>query len=208
VENGRRILVGDVVNARDLGGTPLRPGQHVAFGTLLRGPPLAALTSAGCSAFEQLGIHSVIDLRVASETDTTPEALCVQQGARVVEAPLPVPYNVNAQDYIADLDASPSIAEAFRVLGDDAAYPVYFHCTWGRDRTGVLGAVILLTLGASRDAIMQEYLLSLPSVGAYPMALDGAIDELERRGGVEVYLHAAGVSDEQIAVLRERAIAK
>jgi protein-tyrosine phosphatase len=116
-----------------------------------------------------------------------------------------VPYNVSPADYIADLDASESMATIFTALGDDAAYPIYFHCTWGRDRTGILAAVILLELGASREAILDEYLLSRLSVGAFPMSLEAALDEIERRGGSTAYLKALGVTQQQLATLHARA---
>ena len=56
--------------------------------------------------------------------------------------------------------------------------------------------------GASRDAIMQEYLLSQASVGAYPVSLTAVLDEIQRRGGVMAYLLASGVSAEAVAQLR------
>jgi protein-tyrosine phosphatase len=95
---------------------------------------------------------------------------------------MPIPYNVSPADYVADLNASASIAAAFTVLGDPAAYPVYIHCTYGRDRTGVLAAVILSALGAKRADILQEYLISQRTVGATPASLTAVLDEIELRG--------------------------
>ena len=200
------VLVGHVVNARDLGGVPLAGSATVAEGALFRGPPLAPLTDAGCRELEQLGIRTIIDLRVDSEWQSKPDADCAQQQARVVHAPLPIPYSVSTQDYITDLHTHGSIALAFEALGDPDAYPIYFHCTWGRDRTGVLASVILLALGADRDDILDEYLLSLATVGAYPQSLEGMLDELELGGGVEAYLESAGVPAEAVETLRSRAI--
>lgn len=121
-------------------------------------------------------------------------------------APLPVPYNVSAANYIAVLDARDSIALIFEVLGDEARYPVYFHCTWGRDRTGILAAVVLLTLGATPEAIMEDYLVSDETVGAYPASLGAALDEIARRGGIDEYLAAVGVTAEQLATVRSHAV--
>lgn len=202
----RVVLAGHVENARDLGGIALSGGDRARPGVLFRGPPLANLLQAGCAAFASLGIRTVVDLRIDSEVALQPEDACVLEEAQLVAAPLPVPYNVSPQDYIADLDARESIARVFEVLGDEQRYPVYFHCTWGRDRTGVLAAVVLLALGADAEAIMRDYLVSLDTVGAYPMSLMAALDEIQRRGGVEAYLRAAGVTDRQLSVLRERAI--
>jgi protein-tyrosine phosphatase len=202
----RTVLAGPVENARDLGGVALQESSKVAAGALFRGPPLFALTEAGCAAVGELGIRSVIDLRVESEVSAKPDDACVLNEAQLLAAPLPVPYNVSAADYIAVLDASESIVRVFEVLGDEARYPVYFHCTWGRDRTGILAAVVLLALGATPDAIMDDYMLSDETVGAFPASLRAALDEISSRGGVDAYLAAAGVTPEQLATLRSHAV--
>jgi len=206
--SGRAILSGAVVNARDLGGTAVEAGQRVAHGALFRGPPLSALAPAGCEAFAALQVRTVIDLRVSSERELKPNASCVGERASLVSAPLPVPYSVSAADYIADLDATESIAEAFRVLGDEAAYPIYFHCTWGRDRTGILAALILLALGATHADILAEYSLSEPTVGAFPESLVALLYEVERRGGIDEYFRAAGIPEAAIETLRAQATSR
>jgi len=203
---GQRILVDQVSNARDLGGVSLSPTQSVVCGALYRGPPLAALSRTGCDEFARLGVRTVIDLRIPEEAAADPDSDCVAQKAHQVFAPLPIPYNVSPQNYIAVLDTTASVAAAFAAFGDAAAYPIYFHCTLGRDRTGVLSAVVLLALGATPADILSEYLLSRASVGAYPLSLQAALDEIERRGGIEAYLAAVGVSEDQLATLRAQAV--
>ena len=200
---GQMILEGEVVNARDLGGVALADGHHVKCGALYRGGPLR-LSEAGCLKLAQLGVRSVVDLRTESERESTPDAACIT--AEQVSTPLPIPYNVSGDDYLNDLHESASIAAAFATFGDAETYPVYFHCTYGRDRTGVVAALLLLTLGASREAVMSEYLLSERFVGAYPDALDAVLDEIQARGGAEAVLKNAGVTGSQIATLRAQAI--
>jgi hypothetical protein len=198
------VFVCEVPNARDLGGTPIAAGQLVACGAIYRGPPLARLSPDGCQVFAKLGIRTVIDLRVESERAALPESACVQDAATIVSAPMPIPYTVTGAEYIAALDAKTSLAAAFAALGDPAAYPVYIHCTWGRDRTGVLAAAILLALGATRADILQEYTLSQRTVGAFPFSLTQMLDEIDARGGIEAVLTAAGVTPEQLTALRAR----
>jgi protein-tyrosine phosphatase len=199
------ILVGELRNARDLGGTPLGKGATVEYGVLARGPALSRLTAAGCDEVAELGLRSVLDLREESERIATPESDCVEQQARIVHAPLPIPYSLSPTEYLADLDSDESIATAFHLLGERDAYPIYFHCTFGRDRTGVLAALILLALGASPEAIMGEYELSRASVGATPASLLAVLREVEGRGGIEAHLTTLGISDAELEVLRERA---
>jgi protein-tyrosine phosphatase len=203
------VLPGYAINARDMGGVPLPHGDSLACETLYRGAPLADFDEAACAAFGALGMGTVIDLRTESERTSKPDSPCVTDTTPVVLAPLPIPYNVSGAEYVADLDTIESIALVFDALGDDEAYPIYLHCTWGRDRTGVVGAVILLALGAKRDDILTEYELSVTGgVGAYPDSLEFMLDEIEDRGGIDTYLAQVGVTDEQIAVLRQRAIAR
>jgi protein-tyrosine phosphatase len=202
----RAVLVGEVVNARDLGGIPLADDAEVAAGLLFRGPPLAALSADGCDQLAELGVRTVIDLRIDSERASKPSAACAQEQAAIVLAPLPIPYSVSPDDYLADLYTSESIVEAFRALGDADAYPIYFHCTFGRDRTAVLAAVILLALGADRDAIMDDYLLSGATVGAYPQSLAAVLDEVQAQGGIDSFLASAGVAGEWIETLRTTAV--
>jgi protein-tyrosine phosphatase len=203
---GRRILADEVVNARDLGGIGVAGEQRVACGALFRGPPLAALSAEGCAELDRLGIRTVVDLRTPAERTSRPEASCVSARAELVFAPLPIPYNLSAGDYIADLDATESMALAFEKFVSADAYPIYFHCTWGRDRTGVVAAVILLALGVARTDILEEYERSAASVGAYPESLVAVLDAIERRGGVESYLEVLGLTNDELVTLREQVL--
>lgn len=198
------MLQPDVSNARDLGGVPLAAGT-VACGAVYRGPPLR-LSEQGCEELASLELGTVIDLRTEDERLGSPESACVT--SKLVAAPLPVPYGLGPADYLRDFNTDASVATVFHTFGDPAAYPIYFHCTYGRDRTGVIGALLLLALGATRAAVLEEYLLSAPHVGAYPNALEAVLDEIERRGGAEQVLVDLGISDEERAVLRSRAIAR
>lgn len=195
-----RVVLSDrVVNARALGGLPLEAGGHVTCDALFRGPPLAGLSSEGCADVAALGVRTLIDLRTPDERSGRPNSSCLS--ATQVLAPLPIPYGLSPSDYLNDLN-SPSIALAFRAFGDAGAYPIYFHCTFGRDRTGVVGALLLLALGVSREHVMQEYLLSQATVGAYPESLNAVLDEIERRGGAERFLREAGISEDELSVLK------
>jgi protein-tyrosine phosphatase len=200
----RQVLTADMTNARDLGGTPLPGGGAVVCGAIYRGPPLR-LSEQGCSDATHLNLRTVLDLREEGERSSAPDADCVEAGR--VFAPLPIPYGLAAADYLRVLHDTASIATVFRTFGDATAYPIYFHCTIGRDRTGVVGALVLLALGASRATVMEEYLLSQPLVGAYPDSLNAVLDEIEQRGGADAVLRDAGITDAELTVLRERATA-
>jgi protein-tyrosine phosphatase len=204
---GRWILVDAVPNARDLGGTPLADGATVACDALFRGAALGSVSAPGCAELGRLGLRTIVDLRTPGERLAAPAAACVQAQARIVLAPMPIPYSADPTEYLAILDRTESVAAAFSAIGDAAAYPIYLQCTYGRDRTGVLIATVLRALGAARETVLGEYQLSAAAgLTTYPASLETVLDELDRRGGVEAYLAAAGVSSEILATLRARAI--
>lgn len=197
------VLVGSVPNARSLGGLPLANGATVRCDALYRGSYLTTMTVTGCEAFANLGIRSVIDLRSLGEQSSVPAA-CVTKQATVLSAPLPIPYNVSPEDYLADLYSATSMQTAFSALAAEASYPVYFHCHYGKDRTGVLSAVILWALGATRETIHAEYALSgTAGFAYYPESLEAVLDEIERVGGIDAYFELVGVPPEQVEAMRK-----
>jgi protein-tyrosine phosphatase len=198
-QRGQALLSGYVENVRDLGAIPVAGGA-VACGAIYRGGPLKNLLAQGCEQVATLGVKTILDLRMPSEQSSNPTSACVS--AERVSAPLPIPYGLGRADYLADFNEVASIAKAFHTFGDPAAYPIYFHCTFGRDRTGVLGALLLSTLGASRDDIVADYMLSQETVGAYPDSLAAVLDEIAARGGAEAVLTALGITPDELAVLR------
>jgi hypothetical protein len=196
------ILVGEVPNVRQLGGLPLVDGGKVACDLVYRGSSLSSLTPSGCDQFAATGIKTVIDIRSESE-QTSPPSACVTERAQLVSAPLPTPYNTSPADYLADLYTAPSMRRVFAILADRAAYPVYYHCLYGKDRTGVLTAVILTALGVSRRTIQEEYAMSAEAGFAiYPASLNAVLDELERIG-VDTYFRVVGVPPEQVQAMRD-----
>ena len=147
-----------------------------------------------------MGIHTLVDLRSASERAAALDAECAQSSASVVLAPVTSSWNYN--DYLTSGPGVQAILQTFEALGDPKAYPVYIHCSLGRDRSGVMSALILGALGATRSEIAKEYNLSRASVGAYPMILATALDVVDAAGGTQPFLEQLGVTTEQIETLR------
>jgi hypothetical protein len=196
------ILVGAVPNARQLGGIPLVGGGVVACDSIYRGSSLASLPSDRCGQFASMGIKTLIDLRSVDEQTSVP-ASCVTQHTSLVSAPLPIPYSVSPADYLAILYTAPSMRTVFAVLADRTAYPVYYYCLYGKDRTGVLTALILTALGASRQTIQDEYALSDEAgMISAPKSLEAVLDEIDRIGGIDAYFRVVGVPAEQVRALR------
>ena len=170
-------------NFRDLGGT-VTPLGTVRPGILLRAAVLSGLTPAGEQALLDLGVTDVFDLRGPREieregADRLPDGVTghvapfhpEQDDAPVHEAaeqqeqdPL-----VRARGYYERIPtlapASESVATILRTLADgDGA--VLVHCAAGKDRTGWTVATVLAALGADRETILSDYLLSNTAVGS------------------------------------------
>ena len=164
-------------NFRDLGGYPGHGGRPVRWRRLFRSDHLGGLTSADHSALATLGLGRSFDFRGDAERAAMPYLL---PGA--VQHPLAIEPTVvqRMQARVAagqTLDAPTVVglmAELYRSLVNDQAHrfaelfehllaaeaPLMFHCTAGKDRTGVAAALILLALGVPREVVMQDYLLT------------------------------------------------
>lgn len=195
-------------NFRDLGGTVTAFGT-VKPGVLLRAAVLSGLTPAGQQALLDLGVTDVFDLRGALEieregADRLPDGVTVhvtpfhpeeddtpvhEQAEQREQDPL-----VRARGYYERIPtlapASDSVATILRALAGDATGAVLVHCAAGKDRTGWTVATVLAALGADRQTILSDYLLSNTAVGSLR-------DWMRRQYGAE---QAARPSDELLGV--------
>lgn len=248
-----------VKNFRDLGGIPTTDGKSVCYGKLYRSGHLGKIKPEVAEKLrDKKGLRTVIDLRAPAElshkrdivpegvdylhipplTDEQNPAVTRHTGPSILKKIMKV--DGGARTYLADtyrtMISSESALEALReffdvLLEDDGA--VLWHCTQGKDRTGVAAAAILLALGVDRDEIMRDYmrtnrtcffknfwifigvvLVTLSIRKAHNLNLllssrrsflNAAFDEIDRVwNGTEGFLHnALKLSDEDISELRE-----
>ena len=173
-----------VKNFRDLGGIPTADGKHVCYGKLYRSGHLGKIKLEVAEKLrDKKGLRTVIDLRAPAELshkrDIVPEGvdylhippLTDEQNPAVTRHTGPsilakiMQVEGGARTYLAEtyrtmISSEPSLEamrEFFRILlEDDGA--VLWHCTQGKDRTGVVAAATLLALGVDRDEIMRDYM--------------------------------------------------
>lgn len=203
----RRVLEDDVTNAREIGGYPLTPGGYVDCKKIFRGGHLGNLTNAGCQEFSDLGVKTVIDLRMETTQQDAPPPSCATGQATVVNAAMPKLLPDTEDNYLALMSETDAVAAAFGALGSADAYPVYIHCVIGRDRASFITALVLLALGASEQQVVDEFELSEDaSIEVKTECIQAILDEVNNRGGIEAYLTSAGVTNTQLEVLRTEAI--
>lgn len=198
---GKPVLVNLVRNARDLGGITSASGT-TSCGYVFRSAAPGSLDDVGCAKLKALGITTLIDLREASEWGALPDPTCVN----VVHAPLPIPYSLSIANYLDDLRSDASMKLVFETLAS-APGGVLFHCTFGRDRSGVVAAVLLRAAGVSRAEVMNDYLRTAENgLGGTPPSLEAVLDDLDATGGARSRLERIGLSAEQWNVIAARLV--
>ncbi len=164
-------LVG-AYNFRDLGGYPTIDGRVTRWGQLYRSDTLHELTDADVDILREIGLSSVIDLRTVAEVERTGRGLLGAEPVRHVHLPV-VQDAVASQGapaeaqedlpsrYLWYLDVGrDALVSALTMVGDPKSYPLVFHCAAGKDRTGVLAALVLDIVGVERNTIVEDYVLT------------------------------------------------
>ena len=130
-----------------------------------------------------LGITTVVDLRSKEEIERKPDPLAQEPGIRYLHCPLAGDGRVPAPDevplsYMEMADGTGQMAGALRAIAE-APQAVLFHCTAGKDRTGVVTALLLWLAGVSEEDILADYIVSGPylqqMLRAYCEAHPGAV---------------------------------
>lgn len=163
-------------NVRDLGGLPTTEGRVVRSGRVYRADSPNFLTDADRSRVASLDVVQVIDLRSGAEADegswaTHPDMrrqlFEVINPAQASSGPaghqLPDPFDNDAfaHRYLKRLrEGGPTFVEAARTLTRSVDEGVIFHCSAGKDRTGLLAAFVLSVLGVDRQLIVDDYAAS------------------------------------------------
>ena len=236
------------MNVRDLGGIPTEDGGTTRLGAVIRSDNVGALTDAGWRALARHGVVRIIDLRWPEEiADDPPRDVDIE----VVQVSVLGPNLAESREFLRTLDAHVDTVED---IADHYAWsyveflernrerfgqaiagvataegPVVIHCMGGKDRTGLVAALLLRLAGVSREEIGLDYSFSGPNLaGRLEGWLADARDERERQridklgstpaaamarvvaeiedryGSVAGYLEAAGLPSDQIERLRER----
>ncbi|WP_405164920.1 tyrosine-protein phosphatase [Nocardia sp. NBC_01499] len=165
----RHIAFERLHNFRDLGGYPTEDGQVLRWGRLYRSDSLGKLRGADWERFLNLGVTAVIDLRYPWEIEAKGR---VPQHESLVYHNLSIEHRPYDQAGLApDIPVGPYLAERFLEVAYDgvaeirqalkvlatADGPVVFHCAAGKDRTGLLAALVLTLLGVPEEQIIEDF---------------------------------------------------
>jgi protein-tyrosine phosphatase len=173
VEPTRTIDLSGCFNFRDLGGYPTADGRRIRWRRLFRADGLSRLDAVDCGVLAELGLATVVDLRTVGELDERGQFPTHHLEVEYHHLPLTdvLPPDSDLARYAEPAfvtsrylqmfdEGSESIARAVEVLASPGALPAVFHCSAGKDRTGVLAALVLGFLGVPDEVIIEDYALS------------------------------------------------
>lgn len=215
---GRPLRWDTCYNARDLGGYTTDDGATIRWGALIRADSVGRLNTQGRAALEAYGVRTIIDLRLPVEVRDEPSPFTEHAEISTHNLPLDpndrttgkavVAYKETGLSYTAAMNAAylstqrDQIAAIMRTVADAPDGGIVVHCHAGRDRTGLVIALLLGIAGLSAAAISADYALSFSAVSETMDATLGHLDSAY--GGIVPYLHTIGVTDDEIARIRRR----
>ena len=240
----RNLTVEGSYNVRDLGGYPTEDGQCTRWNIFIRAGNLSDVSPEGCQYLNDYGVKTIIDLRDEWEVQSFPNVLAQAEHIQYVN--LPLIGNHLSQDeswkaasnqysqlhelYVYYLEHCQTQVAAIIGAVAESTTGTLFHCYAGKDRTGLIAALILGAVGVTAEVIADDYALTSQQItplierlrvnaaehgrnmqhferdmASVPQTMLDTLDHLNRRyGGVKDYLAACGVTDQQLVRLRER----
>lgn len=239
----RLIALQGAHNVRDLGGYPTAYGGSTRWRAILRGDALHGLSPADIDVLLGQGLTTVIDLRNAHEIATEANPFVGHERVRYHNTPVfsalaPVEMMASAEEnfdmghrYVQAIDTcQPAIAEVLKTIADAPDGIVLFHCSAGKDRTGVISALLLANAGVDEETIIEDYALTATISGTLigslreraltrgmsaalidvmlasePHSMRRALDHIRRNyGSVPAYLGRLGFDETVLDQLRYR----
>jgi len=244
--SSRHLDVDGAYNIRDLGGYPTADGRKTRWRTFLRADSLHRLPGASQQALVVYGLRTVIDLRRNIELEELPNVFAESVDVEyrhcnmVGEEPLDdsaedtiqsgVPADRIFSSYRTMLDSRQSaVRDILSSLAEQEGRTAMYHCAGGKDRTGIVSALLLGLAGVSHQTIAEDYGLTARYLIARPWEENSAsgvrpetytwqdyqsefcppegmlrvLEHLDSRyGGIEGYVRTVGIADAQIDAIR------
>ena len=243
LDDDRRVVpLFAVHNFRDLGGYPTNDGRHTRWRTLFRADGLYRLTPDDANIVMNLGVRTVVDLRTNNEVrerGTFPVNVhdVAYHHLPIIDATWGETQTPEFNDEVEFLvwayremlaEAAPRFADAINLLSQQTVLPAVFHCAAGKDRTGILAALVLGVLGVDESIIAADYGLTRSATtrlrawarqhqpeladlydrmpprftAADPRAMAIILNDITSRyGSVRNYVREIGVSDDAVRAL-------
>lgn len=201
----RLLSIDGIVNVRDMGGVKTTDGKTFKQGLLYRGSEMDGkteftITEAGVRDMtDVLGIRTELDLRYL-ETMTYP------LGSQVKH----ICYGIAMYSEVLEEEYNEKVRMLFSDLAKSETYPAYMHCTYGENRTGTIGCILMAFLGVSEEDIIREHELSaLYYSSVNTESLEQLLADLHAKEGRNLsekaagYLLSIGVTQEELDSIKQ-----
>lgn len=228
-------------NFRDVGGYPTSDGGQVRWGMVFRSGNLHGLTEADLALYSGLGVQKVFDLRGEEERVRRPDPVPsihvpVIRSTSAEAAEIAAQRGDNGEEFLKQVymglieHTASDLGRIFAGMAEPEGLPALVHCHAGKDRTGMVVALLLEILGVEREIVLDDYELTTKYrqseqgeesyerllklgfsaeaaagvLGAPRWAMADALDHVDRTyGGSGAYLTGpAGVSEDDLTRLR------
>jgi protein-tyrosine phosphatase len=225
----RRVPLEGAFNFRDLGGYAAMGGRSTQYGVFFRSGCLNDLTASDKKKIKELGVKTVIDLRGEQEQSARPGAFAGDGDIKIINIDLlsqldpESVYKHTADDpnfipdlYITMVDScGEKIGQFIKTAAENAENgAVLYHCSAGKDRTGMMSMFLLGLAGVEKLDIVADYQVSETYIEhVFPGAKDALSSSprhiframeyiIDNHGGILNYLRTNGVSDSDIDAIR------
>lgn len=193
------------LNFRDLGGHPTSDGRAVRHGKVYRSAHLAQIPEEIAHPLSSIRLRTLVTLQSRLEVEHLgpPRSDFLDSGVRWEHIPIGDPWF--RKDGFHKIDTKPGhehlviVTEFrndwqsfFKILAEREVYPLVFHCSAGRDRTGVGAAMLLELLGVARERVIEDFLASNTTFPKMPLTsrqLQPIFDLIDEYGGIEGFMH-------------------
>jgi protein-tyrosine phosphatase len=180
VPYSRHIAFESILNFRDLGGYRTREGFSVAWRLIFRSGELHHMTGHDIICLrEKLGLAAALDLRGSRRVEQAGIGPLDEAGMRYYHVPLtivtdadndritePYPGFTNMGEvYLSRIrrkEYGQQIVRALEIIAGPGNLPLVFHCNAGKDRSGILAAILLSVLGVADEDIIEDYTMTAP----------------------------------------------
>jgi protein-tyrosine phosphatase len=189
----RIIEFESIRNFRDLGGYRSRNGRKIDWRRLFRSGELGNMTENDMKKLrDEIGITTVIDLRSTRESEQQGTEIFTRAGIRHYNLPFTSggdgnrerggfpPLSNLGELYLLMLkreDLGKRLVEALEIIAETSNHPLVFHCQGGKDRTGILSAILLSILDVEDKDIIEDYTLSARYIEKLRYQLNDSADK-------------------------------
>ena len=227
----RRLLLRNTLNTRDLGGYPIDYRKETAYKVFIRSDVPVQVSEEDIELLLSNNITTIVDLRSDDEVQRKPCALkdCkyFQYYHCKIHGDGALPKNVEAvsDSYFEMVDEQKTVLNIMGIIAK-AEGGVIYHCTAGKDRTGVISALLLLLAGVSKIDILADYQISQVYLSSMLQQfcktdknvdiniitpkteyMEDFLDKFhEKYNSVEEYFSRIGLSDSEVLRLKSRLI--